>query len=72
MHQKTSNQSCCVLQWRETDLHGTMDCCRCRQRRTSITKSLNKFVLSESRKEGFKEAVQAYGNVLEGLNGVNR
>ena len=60
---KTSNQSRCMLQWREAVFHGTMDCCCSCQRRTSTDKSFYLVVWSKSRKEGIVEAVQASGYV---------
>ena len=60
---ETSNQSRCMLQWREAVFHGTMDCCCSCQRRTSTDKSFYLVVWSKSRKEGIVEAVQASGYV---------
>ena len=56
MREKTFNQSCRVLQWREAVLRGMMDCRRCCQRRISRNKSLYKFALSVKQKKGTVEA----------------
>ena len=47
---KTSNQSRCMLQWREAVFHGTMDCCCSCQRRTSTDKSFYLVVSSKKQK----------------------
>lgn len=52
-----------MLQWREAVFHGTIDFCRCCQRRISRNKSSYFLFGVKHRRDGIVEAVQVYGTV---------